>query len=94
MGRVPREQPARLAEKLTYVRKAMNLSQDEMVRRLGLEDRLTREEISKYERGLRVPSLLTLLSYARTAGLIVDDLIDDKVDLPKVLPTNSKRRKS
>lgn len=94
MGRVPREQPARLAEKLTYLRKAMNLSQDEMVRRLGLEDRLTREEISKYERGLRVPSLLTLLSYARTAGLIVDDLIDDKVDLPEVLPTNSKRRKS
>lgn len=86
--------PARLAEKLTYVRKVMNLSQDELVRQLGLEDRLTREEISKYERGLRVPSLLTLLSYARTAGLIVDDLIDDKVALPEELPTNSKRRKS
>jgi transcriptional regulator with XRE-family HTH domain len=93
MGRAPREQPARLAEKLTYVRRVMNLSQDELVRRLGLEDRLTREEISKYERGLRVPSLITLLGYARAAGLIVDDLIDDKVDLPKELPTNSKRSK-
>lgn len=88
MGRIPREQPSRLTEKLIYIRKTMNLSQDEMVRRLGLEDRLLREEISKYERGLRTPSLLTLLKYARAAGLIVDDLIDDEVDLPKELPTS------
>ena len=87
MGRIPREQPSRLTEKLIYVRKAMKLSQDEMVRRLGLEARLSREEISKYERGLRTPSLLTLLKYARAAGLIVDDLIDDEIDLPKKLPT-------
>lgn len=91
MGRIPREQPARLAEKLTYIRKAMNLSQDEMVRLLGLEDRLAREEISKYERGLRTPSLLTLLKYARATGLIVDSLIDDKIDLPEELPVNRKR---
>lgn len=88
MGRIPREQPSRLTEKLIYVRKAMDLSQDEMVRRLGLEDRLSREEISKYERGLRTPSLLTLLKYARAAGLIVDDLIDDEIDLPKRLPSS------
>lgn len=86
MGRIPREQPSRLAEKLTYIRKAMNLSQDDMVRLLGLEDRLAREEISKYERGLRTPSLLTLLRYARQAGLIVDELIDDELDLPSELP--------
>ena len=88
MGRIPREQPSRLTEKLIYVRKAMNLSQDELVRRLGLEGRLSREEISKYERGLRTPSLLTLLKYAKAAGLIVDDLIDDEIDLPKELPTS------
>jgi transcriptional regulator with XRE-family HTH domain len=90
MGRIPREQPARLAEKLTYIRKAMNLSQDEMVRLLGLEGRLAREEISKYERGLRTPSLLTLLKYARATGLIVDSLIDDEIDLPEELPVNRK----
>jgi transcriptional regulator with XRE-family HTH domain len=88
MGRTSREQPARLAEKLVHIRKALNLSQEEMVRRLELEDRLTREEVSKYERGLRTPSLLTLLKYARAARLIVDDLIDDEVDLPKKLPRN------
>lgn len=93
MGRVPREQPTRLAEKLTHIRKAMGLSQDDLVRLLGLESRLAREEISKYERGLRTPSLLTLLKYARAARLIVDDLIDDAVDLPKRLPVSTNRRK-
>jgi transcriptional regulator with XRE-family HTH domain len=82
MGRTPRDKPARLAEKLAYIRKSLNLSQDELVRLLKLESYLTREEISKYERGLRVPSLPTLLKYARAAGLIVDDLIDDEIDLP------------
>lgn len=93
MGRIPREQPSRLTEKLIYVRKSMNLSQDELVRRLGLEGRLSREEISKYERGLRTPSLLTLLRYAKAAGLIVDDLIDDEIDLPGELPTNKLRKR-
>jgi len=91
MGRTPREKPARLAEKLAHLRQALNLSQDEMVRRLGLEGQLTREELSKYERGLRVPSLLTLLKYSRVAGLIVDDLIDDKLDLPNKLSGRKKR---
>jgi transcriptional regulator with XRE-family HTH domain len=92
MGRTPREKPVRLAEKLTQVRMTLGLSQDEMVRRLDLKDQLTREEISKYERGLRVPSLLTLLKYARTAGLIVDDLIDDELDLPDKSVRKKKRR--
>ena len=90
MGRIPREKPDLLAGKLVFIRKALNLSQDQMIRRLGLEHQLTREEISKYERGLRVPSLLTLLKYARAANLIVDDLIDDELDLPEKLPTRLK----
>ncbi len=90
MGRVPREKPLRLAEKLTYIRKALDFSQDDMVRQLQLENHLTREEISKYERGLRTPSLLTLLKYARSAGLSVDDLIDDDLDLPKKLSGKNK----
>ena len=93
MGRSPREKPLRLAEKLIQIRSTLMLSQDEMIRRLGLGDQLNREEISKYERGLRVPSLLTLLKYARAAGLIVDDLIDDELDLPNKLPSSRKRRK-
>jgi transcriptional regulator with XRE-family HTH domain len=91
MGRSSREKPALLAQKLTYIRRAFNLSQDEIIRRLALEQQLNREEVSKYERGLRVPSLLTLLRYAKFAGLIVDDLIDDEIQLPEKLPTNLKR---
>lgn len=94
MGRAPREKPARLANKLSQIRKALNLSQDEMLRRLGLDQQLTREEVSKYERGLRIPSLLTLLKYARVAGLIVDDLIDDKIALPEKLPCATRRAKT
>lgn len=86
MGRNPRQKPVRLAEKLTHIRNALDLSQDQMIQRLGLDGELTREEVSKYERGLRVPSLLTLLKYARAANLIVDDLIDDAIRLPNKLP--------
>jgi transcriptional regulator with XRE-family HTH domain len=81
MGRTPSERPKRLAEKLTQVRLMLTLSQGGMVRRLGLEDKLTREDISKYERDVRMPSLLTLLKYAKAAGVTVDVLIDDDVDL-------------
>jgi len=92
MGRAPREKPARLATKLAYVRSALELSQDEMIRRLGLEHHLTREEVSKYERGLRVPSLLTLLKYARISNLAVEYLIDDELDLPNKLPAHNTRQ--
>src|ERR1041385_695261 len=90
MGRTPSERPARLAEKLTQIRKLLNLSQAEMVRRMGLEQKLTREDISKYERGLRVPPLLTLLRYAEAANVFVDVLINDKLELPTELPPITK----
>lgn len=92
MGRTPREKPACLAKKLTQIRLALDLSQDGIINRLGLEHQLTREEISKYERGLRVPSLLTLLRYARVSNLAVDYLIDDNLDLPKKLPAGKPPR--
>jgi transcriptional regulator with XRE-family HTH domain len=38
--------------------------------------------ISEFERGLREPSLLALLQYARLVGVSTDVLIDDDFDLP------------
>lgn len=35
-----------------------------------------------YERGVREPSLIVLLKYARLAGCAVEDLIDDKMKWP------------
>lgn len=82
MGRTSREKPARLGEKLLQIRNAFGLSQNEILSRLGLTERLSRDDISKYERGVREPSLLVLLRYARAAGVSTDVLIDDELDLP------------
>lgn len=82
MGRVTRPQPKRLAEKLLEIRERLGLSQNEMVRLMGLDEELRREEISDFERGKRVPSLLVTLRYARAFGVSADVLIDDELDLP------------
>lgn len=84
MGSSSREKPKRLAEKLLQIRERLGLSQNEMVLRLNLEDKLKREDISKYERDVREPSLLTLLEYARVIDISTDVLIDDKQELPRV----------
>lgn len=82
MGVKARQRPERLAEKLLQIRTALGLSQSELVRRLGLEDAISYKKISDYERGSREPTLLTLLRYARAAGVSTDVLIDDEMDLP------------
>jgi len=87
MGRTQREKPARLGEKLLQVRTALGLSQSEMLRHLGLEGRLQRDDISKYERGVREPSLIVLLKFAQAAGVCMDYLVNDEVDLPAKLPS-------
>jgi transcriptional regulator with XRE-family HTH domain len=92
MGVRARQRPERLAEKLLQIRLALGLSQSEMLRRLGLEDAISYKKISDYERGEREPSLIILLQYARAAGVCVDILIDDELDLPSKLP--AKRRHS
>jgi transcriptional regulator with XRE-family HTH domain len=90
MGRTSREKPERLAEKLIQIRVALGLSQNEILSRMGLTERLNRDDISKYERGVREPSLLVLLRYAHTAGISTDLLIDDSLDLPARLPARRK----
>lgn len=91
MGRASREKPERLGEKLCRIRETLGLSQNELLGRLGLTERLSRDDVSKYERGVREPSLIVLLRYARAAGVSTDVLIDDELDVPSKLPTKSKR---
>jgi transcriptional regulator with XRE-family HTH domain len=86
MGRATPAKPKRLSEKLLRIRQTLGLSQNEMLRVLGSPDRLLQTSISGYERGMREPSLLVLLEYARVAGICMDVLIDDKLDLPAKLP--------
>jgi transcriptional regulator with XRE-family HTH domain len=87
MGRASREKPERLAEKLLQIRTALGLSQNGMLVRLGILEKSYRNYISDFELGVREPTLPVLLKYARTAGVYVDVLIDDELDLPDKLPT-------
>jgi transcriptional regulator with XRE-family HTH domain len=90
MGRAARLRSARLAEKLRHIRNALGLSQNELIRQLGLEDVLYQSNISGYESGEREPPLPILLKYAQLAGVCVDVLIDDDQDLPAKLPAKPK----
>jgi transcriptional regulator with XRE-family HTH domain len=83
--------PKRLAEKLLQIRLALGLSQDGMLRRLGLDDVYLRSRVSAYELGKREPHLLVLLKYARCVGISTDVLIDDELDLPERLLKGSSR---
>src|SRR5438067_8941517 len=93
MGKSSRSRPRRLAEKLLQIRKALDLSQDDMVRSIGLVGEIDRNYVSKFERGTHEPNLLVLLQYARVAGVCVDVLIDDQQDLPTRLPTTPVHRR-
>lgn len=105
MGKAARQRPKRLTEKLLAIRKAFGLSQNGMVRRLGLQGQLLREDISRFERGIGgEPPLDILLRYARAIstsgrGEFLEAIIDDELDLPEKLPADpksedTKRKKS
>jgi transcriptional regulator with XRE-family HTH domain len=93
MGRGSREIPAKLGEKLTQIRNYLGVSQDGLVRKFGLAEKLTRNEISKYERGVREPALAVLLKYARAAAVNVELLMDDDLELPRAFGHSITRRK-
>jgi transcriptional regulator with XRE-family HTH domain len=90
MARTPRARLKRLPEKLLSIRLALGLSQNEMLRGLALDDKLSRTSISAYELGTSEPPLPTILEYARMAGICTDVLLDDEVDLPTKLPSRPK----
>jgi len=86
MGTRARQKPERLAKKLVQVRAALGLSQNGMIRRLGVEEFVTQNRISSYELGTNEPPLMILLQYARVAGIHMEVLVDDELDLPEKLP--------
>ena len=90
MGKKARMKQERLAEKLLQIRQALGLSQSDMLRRLGFEDQIDYKRISEYELGRNEPPLAVLLKYARVAGICMDVLIDDELDLPARLPARTK----
>jgi transcriptional regulator with XRE-family HTH domain len=92
MGRAARLRSERLAGKLRAIRETLGLSQNELIRHLGLEDVLYQSNVSGYESGEREPPLPILLKYAEAAGVCLDVLANDKLDLPAKLPAKPKHR--
>lgn len=90
MGKYPRRKQKRLPAKLLQIRLALGLSQNDVLRAIGAEDDLYRTNISNYELGEREPPLFVLLGYARIAGVCLDVLVDDELDLPAKLPSKPK----
>ena len=75
-----RSKPQRLAAKLLAIRQHLGVSQTQMIKLLESNSRYHR--ISEWEIGRREPNLMVLLRYARLAGVSVENLIDDNLDLP------------
>jgi transcriptional regulator with XRE-family HTH domain len=86
MGKRARPKPERLAEKLLQIRNALGMSQSEMFRRLDIEEFSEIKRISDYETDKSEPPLTVLLQYARVAGVHMEVLVDDELDLPDNLP--------
>jgi len=79
MARYRRKSPKKLGGKLREVRLRMDMTQEEVAKHLGTDS----GAISRYERGLRDPSLLEILAFSRMSGVGIDILIDDKMSLAK-----------
>jgi transcriptional regulator with XRE-family HTH domain len=78
-----RPRPRRLAYKLRRIRLKMALTQIEMAELVRHnKSPVYPGHVSEFETGRREPSILVLLQYARTAGVALDSLIDDEMDLP------------
>jgi len=59
---------------------------------MGINGSTVYKRISEYESGRREPSLLVLLAYARVAGIHLEEIVDDKLELSDKLPGNVKYR--
>jgi transcriptional regulator with XRE-family HTH domain len=57
------------------------VSQGELVRQLGVQALIEHTTISKYELNKNEPPLAILLAYARLAGIPVEQIIDDALEL-------------
>ena len=74
----------------------LGVSQDGLIRHLGLEGQLERDYISKFERGILEPTLEVLLAYARAIsttgrGEFLEAIIDDELNLPARVPADPRR---
>ena len=84
MGSAGRLKPEKLGGKLKAIRENFGDSFTQMATRLSDEKLIVlRTDISRYEKGLREPSLIILLQYAKLGKTTLDILADDTIAFPK-----------
>jgi transcriptional regulator with XRE-family HTH domain len=81
MGRSRRNKPKKLSQKLLAIRQRLNMSQTEMARALQLKVHYS--AVSNYELGTREPDLIIVLRYSRLAGVPMETIVDDQLNLPE-----------
>ena len=86
MGRRARFIPKQLPSKLIQIRKAVGLTQQELLERLDLPDQILQTSISQYEKGKIEPPIFVLLRYAELANVWLEALVRDELNLPEKLP--------
>ena len=81
MGRASRNKPLLLSHKLLAIRKRLGKSQTEMAR--ALELKVHYSAVSNFELGTREPDMIVVLRYARLAGVAMETIVDDQLNLPE-----------
>jgi len=87
MGKTPRPRTTRLPRSFARFVLLSDSRRTKFIRRLGLTAELFQANISGYELGTRKPALPILLKYGQVAGVCLDVLVNDALNLPEKLPS-------
>ena len=82
----PRWRPKRLAKKLRQIRQRLGHSQSALLNELGFAEEMPYTRISDYELDKTDPPLDVLVEYARVAHVHLEEIVDDRLSLPRKLP--------
>jgi transcriptional regulator with XRE-family HTH domain len=84
MGGKQLDKPKRMGEKVRDIRLRLGLTQQEMFELLERHGaKIHIGYIGLYEVNERVPAIKVALAYARAAGIPMETLVDDEMNLPK-----------
>jgi transcriptional regulator with XRE-family HTH domain len=84
--------PRRLGSKLRQIRRAMGLTQQEMLKLLDLPPVVSQSTLSAYERNAKLPPYFVLARYGDIANIWIDVLVRDSLDMPDKIPSMTKTK--
>ena len=91
MGSASRVKPKKLAGKLLAIREYLDCTGLQLAEKLSDDQiKVQRTAIPRFEKGIREPSLIILLRYAKLVNISTDNLIDDQRELPERISASKK----